>query len=178
MPRLATPFLRMLRAEAQAVSLPPGRLWAIMTVESAYCPNVVSSAGALGLLQIMPRTGTRLAEHLGEGSFHLDELFEPQKNLRFGGSYLARLLERFGGQLALAVAAYNAGPHNVDRWVIRRAGSVELDGLVEEIPFRETRAYVKRVMGLTAQYAVELGEPLGDLVRLRVEPSTLNNIDF
>jgi soluble lytic murein transglycosylase len=149
-----------------------------MTVESAWCPRVVSSAGAVGLLQLMPITARRIARARGLPAFHLARLFEPDTSIRFGAWYLGQLLQRFGGQYPLAVAAYNGGPHNVAAWVRRKADKSELDELVEEIPFRETRLYVKKVTALAARYAVELGEPYADLMRRRVDPSIQNNIDF
>lgn len=175
---LPTPFAGVLVPQALAHNLRPGRVWAVMAVESAYCPNVVSSAGAVGLLQIMPRTAWRIARALGERGFHLNHLFVPEVNLRFGVWYLAALLERFGGQLPLALAAYNGGPHNVARWTSSRKGPLELDSFVEEIPFAETRAYVKKVVGLTARYGVELGEPITDILWLMIDPTVSNHIDF
>jgi len=149
-----------------------------MAIESAFSPFVVSSAGAMGLLQIMPRTGWRIARALGRPGFHLDDLFCPEVNLRFGIWYLAALVERFRGQLPLALAGYNGGPHNIQRWLRARKTVPELDAFVEEIPFTETRAYVKKVVGLAGRYGLELGEPITDLVRLEIDPTVSNFIDF
>jgi soluble lytic murein transglycosylase len=179
-PRLTvqTPYGRLVREHAQATSIPAGWVWAVMTVESAYSAEVVSGAGALGLLQIMPLTGRRIARALGARDFRMDELFDPAVNIRFGAWYLGRLVRRFAGQLALAAAAYNGGPHNVQQWLRARAATAELDEFVEEIPMRETRLYVKKVVGLAARYAVKLGEPYAELVRLKVNPHTVDCIDF
>jgi soluble lytic murein transglycosylase len=176
--RLARPFGRWVRARAPENGLAPGRLWAVMTVESAWCPRVVSSAGAVGLLQLMPITARRVARARGLRGFHLARLFEPATSIGFGAWYLGQLLRRFDGQYPLAVAAYNGGPHNVAAWVRRKAHRCALDELVEEIPFRETRLYVKKVTALAARYAIELGEPYADLLRLRVDATIGNNIDF
>lgn len=179
-PRLSvqTPYGPLVRRHARAASIPPGWIWAVMTVESAYCAEVVSQAGALGLLQIMPLTGRRIARALGVRGFRLDQLFEPTVNIRFGAWYLGRLVRKFGGQLALAAAAYNGGPHNVVQWLAARAATADLDEFVEEIPMRETRLYVKKVVGLAARYAVNLGEPYSEVVRLKVDPRTVDCIDF
>jgi peptidoglycan lytic transglycosylase len=179
-PRLSvqTPYAPLVRTHAQTASLQPGWVWAVMTVESAYCAEVVSHAGALGLLQIMPLTGRRIAQALGVRSFRLDQLFEPAVNIRFGAWYLGQLVRKFGGQLALAAAAYNGGPHNVEQWLRARAATAELDEFVEEIPMRETRLYVKKVVGLAARYAVGLGEPYAGLVELKLNPRTVDCIDF
>lgn len=179
-PRLSvqTPHGPLVRSHARAASIPPGWVWAVMTVESAYCAEVVSQAGALGLLQIMPLTGRRIARALGVRGFRLDQLFEPAVNIRFGVWYLGRLVHKFGGQLALAAAAYNGGPHNVVQWLGARAATAELDEFVEEIPMRETRLYVKKVVGLAARYAVKLGEPYAEVVRLKLSPRTVDCIDF
>ncbi len=179
-PRLTvqTPHGAFVRAQARAASISPGWVWAIMTVESAYCSEVVSHAGAMGLLQIMPLTGRRIAQRLGAGDFKLDQLFEPAVNIRFGVWYLGQLVKKFRGRLALAAAAYNGGPHNVDQWLRARAATAELDEFVEEIPMRETRLYVKKVVGLAARYAVKLGEPYAGLVGLKLPQTSLNCIDF
>ncbi len=179
-PRLSvqTPHHRLVRLHARRASIQPGWVWAVMTVESAYCAEVVSQAGALGLLQIMPLTGRRIARALGVRGFRLDQLFEPAVNIRFGVWYLGRLVRKFGGQLALAAAAYNGGPHNVQQWLRARATTAELDEFVEEIPMRETRLYVKKVVGLAARYAVLLGEPYVGLIRLTLSPRTVDCIDF
>ena len=179
-PRLSvqTPHRTLVRRNARTASIPPGWVWAIMTVESAYCAEVVSQAGALGLLQIMPLTGRRIAQALGVRDFRLDQLFRPAVNIRFGVWYLGRLVRKFRGQLALAAAAYNGGPHNVEQWLRARAQTAEMDEFVEEIPMRETRLYVKKVVGLAARYAVKLGEPYADLVRLKLDARTVNCIDF
>ena len=175
---IARPHGRLVRPAAAEAGIPPGWVWAIMTVESAYCAQVVSHAGALGLLQIMPRTGRKIAQALGLKQFRLTQLFDPAPNIRYGVWYLGRLVRMFHGQLPLAAAAYNGGPHNVINWLARKGTTSELDELVEEIPFRETRLYVKKVVGLAARYAVELGEPYVDLVRLKIDPKVDRVIDF
>lgn len=123
----------------------PSVLWAIMREESTYRPEVVSPVGAIGLLQIMPYTGEKIAHALGVKGFTAERLFEPEVNIGFSAWYVRNLLEKYGGNEALAIASYNAGPDAVDRWLKAR-GDLPLDAFVEEIPYTETRRYVKRVL--------------------------------
>jgi soluble lytic murein transglycosylase len=130
--------------EAMTSSVPAHFVWAIMRRESAFRPEVASSADARGLMQIIPPTATRIAAQLGSPPPAPDALFAPEVSIRYGAWYLARLHERFGHP-ALAAAAYNAGPSPVLRWVEEK-GTLPLDLFVELIPFKETRGYVKSVM--------------------------------
>jgi len=118
---------------------------AVMREESGYRPEVTSPAGARGLLQIMPDTGRRLAAELGLGGFEPADLYLPRTNIRLGTFYLDQLMRQFDGRLVAAVASYNAGPHNVARWLVERPG-LEDDEWVEAVPYSQTRSYVKRVM--------------------------------
>jgi soluble lytic murein transglycosylase len=172
------PFAPRVREVAAQARLSPGWVWSIMTVESVFCPTVVSPVGAIGLLQLMPLTARRARAALGRPAAGLEGLFDPAENLGLGAWYLGELARKLRGHLALAAAAYNGGPHNVTAWLRAKVGRAELDAFVEEIPFRETRAYVKRVVALAAGYAIELGEPLQDLVRLDLEPPIPGGIDF
>lgn len=122
----------------------PELVFAVMREESGYQPDAVSTAGALGLLQIMPSTGTRLADQLGLAGFAPHDLLQPPVNIRLGGFYLDRLTRRFDGNLSAAVASYNAGPEAVARWLA--ATPLDDDEWVEAIPYSQTRAYVKRVL--------------------------------
>lgn len=131
-------------------------VWSIMREESGFRPDVVSSAGARGLLQIMPDTGARLAAELGLGRFEPDQLFEPAINMRLGAHYLDTLARRFGGRLSAVAASYNAGPDVVARWLAAR-GELPDDEWVETIPYDQTRGYVRRVLRSTYVYE-ELGE--------------------
>ncbi|MDY7227924.1 transglycosylase SLT domain-containing protein [Hyalangium rubrum] len=119
-------------------------VWAIMRRESAFRPEVASSADARGLMQIIPPTGTAIAERLAEPKPNPAELFAPDLNIRYGAWYLSQLMKRFSHPV-LAAAAYNAGPKAVTKWA-KEKGSLPLDLFVEEIPFKETRGYVKQVV--------------------------------
>ena len=137
--------------------LSKGLVYAIMRQESAYDPEAISSARAVGLLQLMPETARRLSSEVG-ASFDQSKLRNPSVNLDLGARYLAKMLKVFDGSIPLAAAAYNAGPRAVRRWLERMKG-VDLDLWVALIPFEETRTYVGRVMSNLAHYAyLEGGE--------------------
>ena len=123
-----------------------------MREESGYRPGVVSVSGARGLLQLMPATAERVARESRIGEFSADDLFEPRVNIRLGSDYLAGLLRRFEGRASAAIGSYNAGPHVVARWIEARPG--EDDVWVEEIPYDQTRGYVKRVLRSVQAYRV------------------------
>ncbi len=136
-------------------------VWSIIRQESAFNAQARSYVGARGLMQLMPKTARRLSHQLGMRSHHLD-LYQPALNIRLGAHYLAHLEEQFGS-LALAAAAYNAGPDRVRRWLSRsdyRAPAV----WVETIPFRETRRYVQQVMAFMSVYQWRQGKPTSSLV--------------
>ena len=131
----------------------PNLVFAVMREESGYRPAVISPAGARGLLQIMEKTGTRLAADDGRAQpFDTELLFEPETNLALGTRYLGELKEQFGGQLAPAIASYNAGPSAVQGWVDSSDPDEEEDEWVESIPYEQTRNYVKRVLRSMSAY--------------------------
>src|SRR5574341_432333 len=118
---------------------------ALIREESVYDPRAVSPVGAIGLMQLMPETGRRIARAEGLSDFSVDQLYTPEVNLTLGVRYLADLLEKFAGNEAYAVAAYNAGPEAVIRW-LENGPPRAIEEFIEEIPFVETRTYVKRVL--------------------------------
>ncbi len=131
---------------ANRYGLDPNLLLAVMRVESAYQKHIVSYAGAVGLMQIMPRTGQLIAHALGRRDFTPADLLDPAVNLEFAAWYLASLIRRFDGHLPLAIAAYNGGPHNVRRWMQESSEETPLDVLLERIPFTQTHRYVRKVL--------------------------------
>ena len=112
--------------------------------ESLFMPDVRSSAGAVGLMQLMPATGREVAKSLKVSYRGLRTLTDPAINARLGTEYLKRMLKRFDEHKLLAAAAYNAGPHRVERWLPTRR--LPADIWLETIPFAETRGYVQRVL--------------------------------
>ncbi len=133
-------------------------LMAVARQESALMPDVRSPAGARGLMQLMPATARQTAGRVGIRISDQD-LYTPDINIVLGSRYLAEMLEDFGGNRALAAAAYNAGPNRVRQW-LRNTGEnpVPLDIWIEIIPFAETRGYVQNVLAYSLIYAHRMGE--------------------
>jgi soluble lytic murein transglycosylase len=145
-----SPYLDEVHAAEEAEQLPPGLLWAVMRQESAFDPDAVSPARAVGLMQLLPETARPAAEELGLP--HEDaRLTSPPYAIRVGARVLKKMLDQFHGDVPLAVAAYNGGAESVERWRSRAPG-MQIDTFVERIPFKETRDYVARVMGNLARY--------------------------
>lgn len=175
-------YPRAIEREAAAWGLAPEHLWALMYTESRFRRHVVSPVGARGALQIMPNTARQLAERLGviePGERHdPDRLYDIDYNARLAAYYVAELAAKFQGQLPLVYASYNGGPNSVARWVVAKSSRpLELDDLVEEIPFRETYRYVRRVMETHAQYML-LDHGVLPQWRQAVDPRVGRNIDF
>jgi soluble lytic murein transglycosylase len=131
-------------AAARRVGLDPFLVAALVREESSYYPRALSRAGARGLMQLMPATARPMAEHRGLAFAGGELLDEPGANIEIGTAFLSGLLREFKDP-RLAVAAYNAGPGRVRQWWQARQTS-DIEAFVEQIPFDETRQYVKRVM--------------------------------
>jgi soluble lytic murein transglycosylase len=130
---------------------PPEIIHAIIRQESAFDPKAVSHAGARGLMQLMPATARSVARRLKIRHSTRRLTADPRHNVNLGASYINGLLEDFDGSLILALAAYNAGPHRVRRWLRENGDPRRLDtpdtiDWIEQIPFKETRNYVQRVI--------------------------------
>lgn len=171
------PLERHIRSEHGAWGVRPSWIWSVMRVESAYNPMVLSWVGAMGFMQIMPHTARRIARALGVSPFDTSMLFRREMNIHFGAWYLGQLLVRFRGQLSLALAGYNGGPHNVALW-LKLKGELPLDEFVEEIPFSETRRYVKKTLRWIWRYSFMTGDKVSDLVSLEMDSVQEDNIDF
>lgn len=126
-------------------------LYAIARQESAFTHDAKSSAGALGVLQLMPATARQTAKSLGIRYKQYD-LLTPKKNIQIGGNYLASLFKQFDGNRVLATAAYNAGPNRVRQWLRNSKQPLEQDVWTEIIPYKETRHYVQNVMAFSVIY--------------------------
>ncbi|MGC1853999.1 MAG: transglycosylase SLT domain-containing protein [Candidatus Aquirickettsiella sp.] len=141
--KLRFPFAyrRSVLAAARKTHLNSAWVWAIMRQESAFMWNAKSSAGALGLMQIMPSTGKQLAREL---ALRRVNLLDPEQNIRLGSTYLRQLLKLFGGNATLATASYNVGPNRIKHFqgLYQR---LPKDVWVEILPWKETRDYVKSV---------------------------------
>ena len=128
----------------------PAFIHAITRQESNFDTEAVSGANARGLMQLLPSTATLVARRLGVPFQPVQLTASPEVNMRLGAGYLEQMLDRYGGALPLAAAAYNAGPGRVDQWLGTygdpRAGGVDVIDWIEQIPFSETRNYVQRVI--------------------------------
>ena len=143
-------YEQIVRGHARNYSLDPALLAAVIYQESKFKPRARSSSGAIGLMQLLPDTAKGIALHTGGSAFRVEDLYDPEINVRYGAWYLRHLLRKYGDERN-ALAAYNAGQDNVDRW--RRAG--------QGIRFSETRAYVERVEELKQIYRDAYGPGLG-----------------
>ena len=137
------PFDDEVGRSARANRLPPSLIYAIIRQESLFRADAASSAGALGLMQLLPETARITARKSGLPPPSRSELLQPSVNIPLGSAFLRDLIDRADGQQPLAVAGYNAGPAAARRWL--PAAPMETDVWVENIPFNETRAYVQRV---------------------------------
>ena len=140
----------IVRGHARNYHLDPALLAAVIDQESKFRPDVKSSSGAVGLMQLLPDTAKGIAVHTGGTQFRVQDLYNPEINVRYGAWYLRHLLDKYGDERT-ALAAYNAGQENVDEW--RQAG--------RGIAFSETRHYVKRVERLKTLYRRGYGKELG-----------------
>lgn len=155
-----TPFDEVVKDEESRAHLPAGTVHAVMRQESGFDPDALSPARAVGLLQLLPETARTVAttsgalSSSGDAGTNLEalRLTDPNLNVKLGALYLHELVEKFHGELALALAGYNGGPDNVAKWLGRLRG-LPVDVFVEHIPYAETRAYVVRIMGNFARYA-------------------------
>ncbi|MCF8011144.1 MAG: lytic transglycosylase domain-containing protein [Clostridiales bacterium] len=129
---------------AEKYNLDPLFLAAIIKSESNFDPDACSKKGARGLMQIMPETGKWIASKKDIKPFHPDDLYAPETNIRIGAWYASNLLSEFDNELTPMLAAYNGGQGNVKKWLVQK--SREEKQLTEsEIPFPETRGFVKKV---------------------------------
>lgn len=141
----------IVRGYAEQRNIDPALLAAVIYRESKFDPDARSSSGALGLMQLLPDTAKGIALYTGGGQFVVDDLYDPDINVRYGSFYLRRLLDKYG-DVRLALAAYNAGQANVDEWVAEGE---------QEIPFPETREFVDNVLEARDIYARAYADELG-----------------
>jgi soluble lytic murein transglycosylase len=159
--RLGLPLTNadVIREQAAEKRLDPALIAGVIYAESKFSPEQ-SSAGAEGLMQILPETAYFIAHLSGGSQFTESDLATPSINVAYGSYYLRYLLDHYDGDEMLAVAAYNAGLANVDRWVARaKAHGEKLT--VSQIPFPETRAYVERVLAAQQDYRSTYARQLG-----------------
>jgi soluble lytic murein transglycosylase len=143
----------IIRRQAAEKHVDASLIAAVIYAESKF-DDRTSSAGARGLMQITPQAAKDIERHSGGTTFHLGDLSDPEINIRYGTFLLRELLDRYEDDVVAALAAYNAGPGNVDRW----GGS---DLTVQAIPFPETRAYVEDVLDEQRAYRDKYAKELG-----------------
>jgi soluble lytic murein transglycosylase len=149
--RYLAPFREQVAARAREASLDDAWVYGLMRQESRFAVDARSSAGARGLMQLMPTTARWVARKIGLAGYHPSRVAETDTNVTLGTSYLKMVLESLDNHPVLASAAYNAGPNRAKKWRAERP----LEGAIyaETIPFNETRDYVKKVMSNAAYYA-------------------------
>jgi soluble lytic murein transglycosylase len=145
----------IIRQQAADKDVDASLIAAVIYAESRF-RDQTSHAGARGLMQLTPQTAREIAQRSGGTEFVPADLATPQVNISYGSWYLAWLLRHYGDNEMLAIAAYNAGTGNVDRWIGRDPG---MD--LEDLPFPETRAYVSNVLRARDQYRREYRRELG-----------------
>jgi len=143
-------YEQIVRGHARHYRLDPALLAAVIYQESKFRASARSHSGAIGLMQLQPATAEGIAIRTGGTRFRVDDLYEPEINVRYGAWYLRHLLDKYGDERT-ALAAYNAGQENVDTW----------RGEGKGIAFAETRAYVARVEKLKRIYRDAYGSKLG-----------------
>jgi soluble lytic murein transglycosylase len=150
------PYRQQVMQHAEARELDPALIYGVMRRESLFDPLARSSVGALGLMQLMPSTARRVAKSLGMKRPRKSDILRVENNIRFGTHYLRTVMNRFDNNVALAAAAYNAGPGNVKRWLPKNS-IMSADLWVETVPFKETRNYVQAVLAYSTVFDKSLG---------------------
>jgi soluble lytic murein transglycosylase len=145
------PYRAVIDTAAEGAGLDPRLLAAVIRTESGFRRDAASPAQALGLMQIEPGTGAWIAAKTGDAGYSTLDLMDPVVNIRMGAWYLSELRRQLGGRTLAAVAAYNAGPAVVGRWLAGGGWSGQASD-ANRIPFGETRAFVQRVLSSYRMY--------------------------
>jgi soluble lytic murein transglycosylase len=151
-----------IRREAAKNRIDPGWVAAEIRAESVFNPRARSGANAMGLMQVLPGTGSAVARRIGVPWGGAESLYDPDTNIILGTAYLRQMLDQYGGQPYFAIAGYNAGPAPLSRWQAQRPG-MDPDFWIETISYKETRDYVARVLAFSVIYDWRLN---GDAVAL------------
>jgi soluble lytic murein transglycosylase len=155
--RYPTPYQAEIGAAAKANQIDEAWAYGLARQESRFVADIMSSAGAVGLMQLMPATARWVAKQIGRSDYRVTALDQPELNAQMGSYYLRHVLDRLDGMPVLATAAYNAGPGRAQGW----RGAAPMEGAIyaETIPFNETRDYVKKVLSNAMFYQAQLGLP-------------------
>ena len=150
----------IIRQQAADKGLDPALIAGVIYTESRF-RDQTSHAGAKGLMQLLPSTAHDIARKSGGTAFVQGDLANPQVNISYGSFYLRYLLQRYGGNVVLAIAAYNAGEGRVDQWIFDARHKGETFDRARHIPFPETRHYVEQVLEARGRYREEYPRELG-----------------
>ncbi|MDO9464564.1 MAG: lytic transglycosylase domain-containing protein [bacterium] len=134
----------IVRKFAQKYNMDPALIMAVIETESKFNAKAVSKAGAIGLMQIMPKTAKSLSRELNIKKYNKNSLYNPEINIRIGTYYLKKLLQEFNNDIDLSLGAYNGGIGNIKKWQKQK----------KEIPFEETRTFIKKVKSARIKYKV------------------------
>jgi len=163
--RFPTPYLLQVQQRSRDVGLDAAYVYGLIRQESRFVTDARSHVGASGLMQVMPATARWTARRIGLSNFRPEQINDRDTNIRIGTAYLGLALQDFEGSLPLAAAAYNAGPGRARSW--REGPVLPAEIWIENIPFDETRDYVKKVLANTTHYAALLtGQPQSLRARL------------
>lgn len=163
--RFPMPFKDAVTKRSREIGLDPAYVYGLIRQESRFIMDARSHVGASGLMQIMPATARETARYIGLTGFTAEQINDRDTNIVIGTAYLKRALDDFGGSMAMAAAAYNAGPSRPRNW--RNGPVLEAAIWAENVPFAETRDYVKKVLSNTTNYAALLtGQPQSLKARL------------
>lgn len=148
-----------IRAEAARYDLDPALVAAVINTESGFAPDSRSGAGAVGLMQVLPDTARFIARQPNRPSPSPERLAEPEVNIAYGARFLRYLIHRYG-TVGLALAAYNGGPENVNKWLEQARATGDTLTVPDDIPFSETRGFVSRVQRAVPIYHRAYGDRL------------------
>lgn len=155
--RFPLAYQGIINQHAQTYNIAPAFIYAIIRQESTFRKKVKSSAGALGLMQVIPSTARKVARQHRIRLRNMKQMYQPPKNIEIGTAYLHNLSKRFDGHPVLMAAAYNAGPKQVNYW-LRKFPKNETDIWVETLPWHETRNYLKNIISFYAVYQHRLNK--------------------
>ncbi|GAA5219256.1 transglycosylase SLT domain-containing protein [Corallincola platygyrae] len=158
--RFPTPYLTTFEHYAKQRGVEKTELMSIARRESAFYPFAESRVGARGLMQLMPNTAKQVSRKLGHSKPSKRALFDIDTNIMLGSAYYKELLDRFSNNRIYAMAAYNAGPHRVDRWKGDPQSGVSAALWIETIPYKETRGYVQAVLSYNVVFQHMMGKPV------------------
>ncbi len=147
-----------LKRSASANALDPYLVASLIRQESEFNPNAVSRANAVGLMQLLPKTGKQVAKEVKLQRYNPSQLYTPAVNLQLGTRYFRGMVDKFGGSFEYALAAYNAGSDRVEEW-LGQGTYRDPQEFVESIPFTETREYVQAIMRNASVYKQLYGTP-------------------